>query len=190
MTVTIEPMSDAHYGGIHPSQVPWPPQHLSAPGHVSSRPPRWPTYLSLVLAVVATGIAIAGWFRAPRVETAPPKTFTSHEMQEARSNVCDAYGKVRQLTTVVTGKDRSDPASAFAIVVNARLGVHAGAQYLESKLLKNPATPVELTEEVQKLSDAYYEMAIGQLGDAPEGEMTPIVQSIDNADKEITRLCK
>ena len=191
MTVTIEPMSDSHYGSMYASPPPWPPQGAPTGGHTVSRPLRWPTYVALLMAFLAIGVATASWFRTPRIESAPPKSFTTQEVQEAKANVCEAYGKVVRLINVVTNKDAGgDAAAAYAIVVNARLAGHVGGEYLSAALEANPATPPELAEAARKLSRAYHEMVIDQIGNAPKEETSPLAQAIDEGAAEMSRQCK
>ena len=189
MTVTIEPMSDSHYGSMYASPPPWPPEGAPAAGHMPKRPSSWPTYVSLLVALLAIAVATAAWLRTPRIDTPPPKTFTTQEVQEAKTNVCQAYKKVQRLNAAVTTKDAGgDPATAFSIAINARLGAIAGSQYLKSAL--EPATPPELQAAIDKLSTTLYEMAIVQLGEAPAEETLPIAKEINAADAEVDRLCK
>lgn len=191
MTVTIELMSDSHYGSMHASPPPWPPQGAPAAGHIPRRPSSWPTYVSLLVAVVAIGVATAAWLRPPRAETPQHVSFTAAEVEEANANVCKAYSKVERLTSVVTSKDAGgDPAAAYTIVVNARLGAHAGGQYLSAALEKYPATPPELAAAAQKLSTAFYELVVDQIGNAPDSETSTLAQTIDEGAAEVGRQCK
>lgn len=147
--------------------------------------------MSLLVAVIAIGIATVSWLRPPHTEPPSPKSFTPEEVQEAKANVCNAYNKVDRLGKAVTTKDAgTNAAGAFAIAVNTRLGLHAAAQYLQAAIDDNPATPRELVDVIEKLLKAYNELAVDQLGDAPSAETTPVANAINDADVETKRLCK
>lgn len=130
---------------------------------------------------------------AAAIHTEPPspKAFTADEVQEAKTNVCNAYSKVDRLIRVVGRKNAgTDDAGTFAVAVNSRLGMHAGAQYLQTALENNPAAPPELAEATTKLIGAYYEMAVDLLGDAPDEETNPLVHAADDAYGVIRPVCK
>lgn len=191
MTVTIEPMSDSHYGSMYASPPPWPPQGAQAEDPTPRRQSSWPTYVSLLVALVAIGVATAAWLRPPRIETPLPKTFTAAEVEEAKANVCKAYSKVVRLVNVVTSKDSGgDAAAAYTIVVNARLAGYVGGEYLSASLQANPATPPELAEAARKLSSAYHELVVDQIGNAPKEETSAVAQTIDDSAADLDRQCK
>src|ERR1700722_3717131 len=110
------------------------------------RPSRWPTFLALALAVVASGLAIVGWFR-PTPSAPPPRstgpTFTEQQISDARSHACAAFELVNKGVRLETnGQLGSDPAMELAQGTNARLTTISSGWYLKARL--EPAAPSDL----------------------------------------------
>jgi hypothetical protein len=51
--------------------------------------------------------------------------------------------------------------------INVRLALTESAQYLMTHLAENPATPESLAEAIRNASNAYQDIAIARLGEAP-----------------------
>jgi hypothetical protein len=89
-----------------------------------SRSSRWATFAALAIALIATAVAIAAWFR-PAPEIASP-TFTDRQTAQAKTNVCSAYTAVHQgvaRNTHFADPNPHEPAGQLAIAANARLAL-------------------------------------------------------------------
>jgi hypothetical protein len=140
--------------GYHPppASPPWqaaPPQGQS----------RGLTYAALAIAVVATGVAIAGWFR-PSPPPPPPAhpstpTYSEQQISDAKARACAALDVVQKGVGMHAGTGpeaqlSNDPATAEAQSANARLAIVAGGWYLRDHL--EAATPQPLADEVRHVS--------------------------------------
>lgn len=159
--------------------------------------PRWPGFAALAVALIALGLAIAGWFRpipVPRnASTAPAThTFTEQQIAAAKANVCAAYRRVSHsidINTNGTAPPASDRIATLAVATNARLALHAGANYLADVLITNPATPTDLTQTVHSLSREYQELTLIDLAGESESSQQAIRKSIDWDMTTLDRLC-
>lgn len=105
--------------------------------------------------------------------------------------MCTAWHKFHRALTAVTGKNGgSDPTAVLAVAVNVRLALHAGSQYLINELDANPATPPEIAQSIRDLANAYYEVAIDQLGEAPDAELQPLGRQAEQATDAIIQACR
>jgi hypothetical protein len=152
----------------NPNPPPWP---QVAP----SRPPSWPMFASLVIALVAIGLAIGCWFRplpSTKASSTPPGPYyTNQQVGDAKATVCAVYEKVRRAVSVNTGRSGGDdPTAILAVASNARIALYNGGDYLSKKLLAQPATPPDLAKAVRTLVNAYQATAIDYLVNAPDPE--------------------
>src|ERR1700761_4391912 len=80
----------------------------------SRGPSRWPTFLALALALVASGLAIVGWFRPspqPTATTSKTPTYTEQQVSDAKARACAAFDTVLKGVTLQThGEASDDPA--------------------------------------------------------------------------------
>jgi len=151
------PVAPGGFPGPQAGSPPWPP----APPRGQSR---GLTFLALALAVVASGLAIVGWFRpspAPPPTPAPAKsstpTYTEEQISDAKVRSCKAFDLVDKGVTLQTnGESSSDPVMAKAQGASARLATISGGWYLKARL--DPATPAELTSAIQHLSDVLLDL--------------------------------
>ena len=166
-------MSQAPYGPGPTGPTPWPPQ-----GPPPSRgPSRLPT--AIAIALIAVAVAIGAWFRpAPKAEEPAAKTYSEQEVADAKKAVCEAYKKVdRALTATTSRSNGGQPTDDVLISINVRLALTEGAQYLRTRLGEQPATPEPLAEAVRKATDAYQDIAIARLGEAPQSEIDEAVRT-------------
>src|ERR1700734_89952 len=87
------PAAPTGFPGAAPGSAAWP-----SPSH---GPSRWPTFLALAVAVVASGLAIVGWFRPTPPPAAPPSktpTYTEQQVSDAKARACSALDLVHKGT--------------------------------------------------------------------------------------------
>jgi len=175
---TIACMSQAPYGPGPAAPSGWPPQ---GPPSSSRGPSRLPTIIAIVIALIAVAVAIAAWFRpAPKAETPAAKTYSEQEIADAKKAVCDAYERVDRALTATTSKGGGDQTTEDVLIgINVRLALTESAQYLLTRLAENPATPDVLAEAIRDASNAYQDIAIARLGEAPQSEIDNIIRDGD-----------
>jgi hypothetical protein len=158
--------------GYHPppASPPWqaaPPQGQS----------RGLTYAALAIAVVATGVAIAGWFR-PSPPPPPPAhpstpTYSEQQISDAKARACAAVDVVHKGVVLQSGANKNDavstdPALADAQAANARLSIIGGGWYLRDHL--DPATPEPLADTVRHLTDVMLDMGANYLAGSRDAD--------------------
>jgi hypothetical protein len=159
----------------------------------------WLTFVALAIAVIATGLAIVGWFRpsppAPTPRPAAP-TYTEQQISEAKARACTAFGVVKTGTTLQArggdpdGQPSDDAAMRKAQAANARLSLVAGAWYLRDHL--DPATPTPLAGAIQKLSAVLMDIGVNYLAGAKNAD-PPQAALLSEGESEMTHvadLCK
>jgi hypothetical protein len=140
--------------GFHPAPS-GPPAWQPAPVRGQSR---GLTYVALAIAVIATGLAAAGWFRpsappAPAHPAAP--TYSEQQISDAKTRACAALDVVQKGVGMHAGTGPAaelsgDPALAEAQSANARLAIIAGGWYLRDHL--DAATPQPLADAIRHVS--------------------------------------
>jgi hypothetical protein len=177
-----------------------PPPAIPAPGAqpwpqvAPSRPQRWPVFASLVIALVAIGLAVASWFRPlpGAKEPASPPPFTDQQTAAAKANVCAAFAKVdRALDVAGAQHGGEDPTSVLAVATSVRQVLEVGSRYLLFKLAEEPATPADLAKEVREFADSSQELVIGYLDGltASDADLQPTRHEGDESTLTIRRLC-
>jgi hypothetical protein len=184
------PVAPTGFPGAGPVPSAWP----SPP----REPSRWPTFVALALAFVASGLAVVGWFRpspsyAPRSTT---PTFTEQQVSDAKTRACTAFELVKTGTTLQAqggepnAQPSDDPAMRKAQSANARLSLTAGASYLLSHL--DPGTPQPLAEGIHKLSSTLMDLGIKYLAGAKNAD-PPQAALLSEGESDMTsvaELCK
>jgi hypothetical protein len=165
----------------------------------SRGPFRWPTFLALALALVASGLAIVGWFRPSPPPAAPPSktpTYTEQQISDAKTRACTAFELVKTGTTLQAqggepnAQPSDDPAMRKAQSANARLSLIAGASYLLSHL--DPGTPQPLAEGIRKLSSTLMDIGVKYLAGAKNAD-PPQAALLSEGESDIANvgeLCK
>lgn len=136
---------------------PGPPLWQPAPAKGQSR---GLTYAALAIAVIATGLAIVGWFRPtppPPATKASPSTptYTEQQIADAKAKACAALDVVNKGVTQHAGSgsqshQSDDPAMAEAQAADSRLAIIAGGWYLRDHL--DAATPEAIADSIRHLS--------------------------------------
>jgi hypothetical protein len=186
-----------------------------APGQFSGAPggpPSWPlsaprgasralTYISLGISVIATVLAIVGWFRpthtaAPAAGPSGGPTYTEQQISDAKTKACAAFDIVQKSVRLQTGAtnpaDNSgdNPALTEAQSANARLSAVAGAIYLRDHV--DPATPKEVADAVRELSQSMFDLGEKYLagGQNADPEITKLRSDGSASATHITELCR
>ena len=155
---------------------------------------RWPTFLALALALVASGLAIVGWFRpSPQPAATPSKTptYTEQQISDARSHACTAFELVNKGVRLETnGQLGSDPAMELAQGTNARLTTISSGWYLKARL--EPAAPADLAAAMQHLSDVLLDLGANYLAGAKDDQpsQAALKSEGNSAFDRVTELCK
>ena len=168
----------------------WPPP--------SRGPSRWPTFLALALAVVASGLAIVGWFRPsppPAAQPSKTPTYTEQQISDARNRVCAAVDTTHKGVVLQSGANKqdavsSDPALAEGQAANARLSIISGSWYLRDHL--DPATPQPLADTIRHLSAVMLDIGANYLAGARDADQaqSALLSDGDAAFARALGLCK
>ena len=147
------PSPPTEFPGAQGGPPPWPPMPPRGPS-------RWPTFLALAIAVIATGLAIVGWFRPTPPHPAPhaaEPTYTEQQISDAKTRACKAFELVDKGVTLQTnGEASSDAAMAKAQGANARLAQYRAGWYLKARL--DPPRHQSIAAAVQHLSDVLLDL--------------------------------
>lgn len=146
-----------------------------APTGFASRPAGWPpapsngqsralTYVALAIAVIATVLAVIGWYRPtppPPAAHPPAPVYTAQQIADAKTRACSALdvvnkGAVLHSGTGAPAQQSSDPAMAEAQAADSRLSIIAGGWYLRDHI--GPATPPEIKSTIEHLSEVALDM--------------------------------
>lgn len=157
-------------------------------------PSRWPTFLALALALVASGFAIAGWFRPS--PAAPPKpstgpAYTEQQVSDAKQRACAAFEVVQKGTTLQTNPSPTDDAAmSNAQAAHAQLSLVAGGWYLRDHL--EPATPSQLADELHNLANTMLDIGINALAGAKNADpsQSTLIKDGNDAVDRTVELCK
>ncbi|TDH47910.1 hypothetical protein E2F47_26035 [Mycobacterium eburneum] len=152
---------------------------------------------SLVVALVAVGVAIAAWLR-PVPESSPPPppsepTYSDQQIAKAKANVCEAYNTVSHAVLVNTHRPNpvpGDDVGALAAAANGRLALYAGGDYLLDRLAANPAAPGGLVKAIRSLANQSKEIGIAFLADEPDSVQEPLRRALDADVATIDGLCQ
>jgi hypothetical protein len=159
-----------------------------------SRSSQWPTFLALALALVASGLAIVGWFRPSPPPTAPPSktpTYTEQQISDAKARSCAAFDTVLKGVTLQThGEASDDPAMRKAQAVNGQLSLVAGGGYLRDHL--DPATPAQLAADIRKTADVLSDLGANALAGAQNADQpqASLLTEAKSSFAQVQELCK
>jgi hypothetical protein len=154
-------------------------------------------FASLVIALVAIGLAIGCWFRplpSNKASSTPPApSYTDQQTADAKASVCAAFGNVDHALELADARSGSaDPTGQLAVATSTRQVLDFGSRYLLAKLAEEPATPPDLATAVRKQANAYQEVLMRYLDGLDYSD--PGLKSAGNASNEATdtirRLCK
>jgi hypothetical protein len=157
-------------------------------GANTSTPPRWVPLAALVVAVIAVGLAIVGWFRPP----SGPGSFNGEQTAEAKTRICTQTTSVRKAVGINTHRmnPTGDGAGALGVMANARLALYGGGAYLQNLLDQEPATPDDLAKAVGAMANTIQELGINYLADAPDTAQQPLRDELNSQIGQINELCQ
>lgn len=155
-----------------------------------SRGPGLLSIISLILAVVALGLAGWTFYKSEFAET----SYDPVQIADAKTEVCTAVDVVRRgvslNTNLAPAGGPQDVTGAQAVAANARVSLYDGGQYLLARL--DPATPEHLAEVVRSFANNL--MDIGANATAGEPNDNPAqaerLKQADEANTTLTELCK
>lgn len=152
-------------------------------------------FVSLVIALVAVGVAIGAWFRPlpdNKSSSAPPApSYTDQQVADAKAKVCGAYQKVHSAVGVSMARDGgSDRTAQLAVATSARQALLAGSEYLITTLSEQPATQPDLASAVRKLASLFQQYTVDYLNGRTNSEIEPDLRTGDQTSLTIERLCK
>ncbi|WP_343576426.1 hypothetical protein [Mycobacterium sp.] len=164
-----------------------------APASSHSKPsPTWKSPRSiaiaaLVIAVIATAVAIAAWLH-PGVS----RSFSDKQSAQAKTIVCSAWAPIRKSVWNGTPNPRpDDPVAQLSVAANVRLAMLGGGSYLKETLAAEPATPPDLAKAVASVANTLQLMGVNYLAmTASPAVIDPLHHDLDTEGVEIGRLCK
>lgn len=159
----VPPAAGAYPGSTGPSQR----------SSASSQHSRWPSFAALAIALIATALAIVGWFRPIQPPPAPTPsagpTYTEQQITDAKAHACSVFETVKRGTTLQTNLPQTDdPAMANAQATHAQLSLVAGGWYLKEEL--DPATPAPLSAAINELAKALSDVGTNAIAGAKNAD--------------------
>jgi hypothetical protein len=182
----------------------------SAPTGFQPGPPAWQpaptkgqsrglTYVSLAVALIATVLAIVGWFRPtppPPAPHAAAPTYTEQQIADAKTKACGAFELVDKGVVLQTGggnprpEPSNDPVMAEARAADARLSLVAGSMYLRDHL--NPATAPNLASAVRNYATILANLAQNYLAGIKDADpaQESLLKDSDAAFAQLHEMCQ
>jgi hypothetical protein len=149
-------------------------------------PPSWPpaprrdksralTFAALATALIATALAIVGWFRpvsvAPAVAPSQSPTYSEQQVADSKSHACAAFETVQRGVKLQTNEAAStDPAMRKAQATSGQLSVVAGGWYLREQL--EPATPASIRSAVEHLAGLLLDLGAHYIAGVQDSDPT------------------
>jgi hypothetical protein len=164
----------------------------SASARPASRFARWGTAAALALAIVATGVAVAGWFYPHKSASSTP-TYSDQQTKDAKKHICETFMIVDRAVvrnSRLKNPDNGGPIGALSVATAARLAFYGGGAYLKDRVSQEPATPPDLAKSVNTMASNLEELAIGYLAGAPEFTQDELRQALDDKIKATVEICK
>jgi hypothetical protein len=153
---------------------------------------RWATVAALVLAAIATSVAVVGWFYAHKSASSAP-TYTDQQTKDAKKHICETFMLVDRAVvrnSRLKNPDNGGPIGALSVATAARLAFYGGGSYLRDRVSQEPATPPELAKSVNGMASNLEELAIGYLAGAAEFTQDELRQGLDDKIKTTVEICK
>jgi hypothetical protein len=201
-TPFTEPPSGAHAAEPLPESdaaeqvtAPEPVSHAkdSSPAPGGSKLLRWVAVAALVLAVIATGLAVGGWFYYPHKGAAGTGTYSDQQTKDAKKKICETFMIVDRAVvrnSRLKNPENGGPIGALSVATAARLAFYSGGSYLRDRVSQEPATPPDLAKSVNAMASNLEELAIGYLAGAADFTQDELRQSLDDKIKATVEICK
>ncbi len=154
---------------------------------------QWIAVAALVLAVVATGLAVAGYFYYPHKGAAGSGTYSDQQTKDAKKKICETFMLVDRAVvrnSKLKNPDNGGPIGALSVATAARFAFYGGGAYLRDQVSQQPATPADLAKSVNGLASDLEAFAIGYLAGAAEFTQDEVRQSLDDKIKATVEICK
>jgi hypothetical protein len=158
----------------------------------ASKLSRWATVAALVLAVIATSVAVAGWFFPHKSASSAP-TYTDQQTKDAKKHICETFMVVDRAVvrnSRLKNPENGGPIGALSVATAARQAFYNGGAYLRDRVSQEPATPADLAKSVNGMASNLEELAIGYLAGAADFTQDELRQSLDDKIKATVEICK
>jgi hypothetical protein len=163
----------------------------SSPAPRVSKLSRWATLAALVLAVIATSVAVVGWFYPNKSASAP--TYSDQQTKDAKKHICEAFGIVERAvvkSSHLKNPENGGPIGALSIATARNFAFYSGGAFLRDQVSQNPATPPDLAKSVNDLGTSLEELSIGALSGASQFAQDQLGHSADDRIKASIEICK
>jgi hypothetical protein len=164
----------------------------SSPAPHASKFSRWATVAALVLAVIATSLAVAGWFFPHKSASSTP-TYSDQQTKDAKKHICETFMVVDRAVvrnSRLKNPENGGPIGALSVATAARAAFYDGGAYLRDRVSQEPATPPDLAKSVNDMGSTLEELAIGYLAGAKDFTQDEVRQSLDDKIKATVEICK
>ena len=151
------------------------------------------TLAALVLAVIATTVAVLGWFYPHKGASSSSTSYSDQQTKEAKKHICETFMLVDHevvRNSRLKNPENGGPIGALSIATAARLAFYSGGDFLRERVAAEPATPPELAKSVNAMAANLEELAIGYLAGSAEFTQDALRQSLDEKIKATIELCK
>ncbi|WP_219067137.1 hypothetical protein [Candidatus Mycobacterium methanotrophicum] len=148
---------------------------------------------ALALAVIATTVAVLGWFYPHKDAASSAPTYTDQQTKDAKKHICETFKLVDHevvRNSRLKNPPNGGPIGALSIATAARLAFYGGGAFLRDRVAQEPATPPDLAKSVNAMGSTLEELAIGYLAGAPEFAQDSLRQALDDKIKATVDLCK
>lgn len=154
---------------------------------------RWTAVAALVLAVIATSVAVVGWFYPHKSAASSAPTYTDQQTKEAKKHICETFKLVdHEVVRNSRLKNLPDggPIGALSVATAARMAFYTGGAFLRDRVSQEPATPPDLAKSVNSMASTLEELAIGYLAGAADFAQDELRQNLDDKIKATIEMCK
>lgn len=158
----------------------------------ASKLSRWLTVAALVLAVIATSVAVLGWFYPHKSASSAP-TYSDQQTKDAKKHICETFMIVDRAVvrnSRLKNPDNGGPIGALSVATAARVAFYGGGAFLRDRVTQEPATPPDLAKAVNAMGNNLEELAIGYLAGAADFAQDELRQALDDKIKTTVELCK
>jgi hypothetical protein len=148
---------------------------------------------ALVLAVIATSVAVVGWFYPHKSAGSSAPTYTDQQTKEAKKHICETFKLVdHEVVRNARLKNPPDggPIGALSVATAARMAFYTGGAFLRDRVSQEPATPPDLAKSVNSMASTLEELAIGYLAGAADFAQDELRQNLDDKIKATIEMCK
>ena len=175
-------------GGTRASTGTSVPRSGREPVRVQTPQPRWIAPAALLVAVIATALAV--WALVGKSSAAPPATAGTEE-GDPKAAVCTTFETVTRAVAMQTHNDLgAEPVAQAAVAGNARLAMFGGGEYLLASI--RPDTPAELADSVRSFAANLQAIGMNALAGVTNttGEQVSRLANAEQDRKKIADLCK